>query len=462
MLINWKPDKSIKVSLHIQIIEYFKKKIKDGHWISNEKFPSQRSLADTLAVNRSTISLAMDELKSMGFVITNGKGGTFVSPKNWQSYSSSNMLNNLLSSGLFKRRNELFEKIENKREVIKVDFGKGELDKSLYPNLKMKGKMLNAINEINYLPYSKKNGNKELIEKIKDKMISLKINMDDNEILIVSGATQGLFITVLGLLSKENLIKTSIPCYIKSLEIFQAAGLNIKDINNKQKGIFDVYYMIPSFHNPTSLTMTLSERKQFMHKFGLNNPIIEDDVFRELWFEEEPPIPLKSYFGGENVIYISSFAKSLAPGLGIGWICASKEIINKLKEIKSQIDSGTSLINQGIVLEWLKSPDYNKNIEHIRFILKKRRDLIEKILTRDFSEDFYWEKPKGGYYYWLKSKKYKAIDIFESSLKNGLVVHPGELYGEDDSFHIRISFANCSYDKIQQGLIILKQSIDNI
>lgn len=465
MIINWKPDKSMKVPLHIQIIDYTKKMIMTGNWVCGERLPSQRKLADLFEVNRSTISTAMDELKFQGFIRTNGKGGTFIATKAWSTFekSSNNMLNNLLSSGLLKRKSKLYKQIEESYASIKVDFGKGELDKSLYPETKMKQMMYKAIDEINQLPYENKNGDKELIEKIKRKMIAMGVDMQENDVLIVSGATQGLFIVVLGMLSQENIIKTNIPCYIKSLEIFKAAGLDINDIMDNKNGRYKVFYMIPTFHNPTGKLMNSNERETFMNKYGRHNPIIEDDVFRDLWYDEEPPNPLKSYSGGESVIYINSFSKTLAPGLRVGWICASKDIINKLREIKYQMDSGTSLINQKIVLKWLDSCDYNENLELVRMTLKKRRDLMEQILVKDFKNIFLWKKPSGGYYYWLKSKdKIKALSIFEKSLEYGLVVHPGELYGEEDSCCIRVSFAFCKEDKIKEGFVILKNIMNEL
>ncbi|MCT4584645.1 MAG: PLP-dependent aminotransferase family protein [Peptostreptococcaceae bacterium] len=458
MIINWKPNKDINKALYIQIVEYFEKMISTGYFVCGEKLPSQRKLAEILNVNRSTIIIAMDELKSKGFIKTNGKGGTVVSSNNWLNLNKNNILKNLLSSGLLKRKNKIYESIEKYKTLIKVDFGKGELDQSLYPDIKMQDKMLEAIKEIGYLPYGNNNGDEKLIKKIENKMISMGIDMDDNEILIVSGATQGLFITVLGMLSNQNIIKTNIPCYIKSLEIFKSAGLNIQDINRENKGLYNVFYMIPTFHNPTGSVMNSYDREKFMNFYGKNNPIIEDDVFRELWYDFEPPKPLKAYSYGQNVIYINSFSKILAPGLRIGWICASKEIIGKLREIKYQMDSGTSIINQKIVLKWLNTIDYDKNLLSIRKSLKNRRGLIEKILNDEFKNLFLWNKPNGGYYYWLKStKKIKALKVFEKALEKGLVIHPGDLYGEIDSTNIRISFAGSNKSQIKLGFKILKE-----
>lgn len=465
MIINWKPNRSISISLHIQIVEYFKKKIKEGHWVCGEKFPSQRKLAELLEVNRSTIVVVMDELKAQGLITTNGKGGTVISIINWPNMTENknNMLNHLMSSGILKRKNEIYNKIEEKKNVLKVNFGIGELDQSLYPVETMKSMMYSAISEIDQLPYGNQYGYEDLIDRIKEKMRSLDIDMDENEILIVSGATQGLFLIVLGLLSKDVLIKTDIPCYIKSLEIFKAAGLMIEDILRNKESIFNVFYMIPTFHNPTGKLMSKNDREVFMNQYGRRNPVIEDDVFRDLWYDEEPPLPLKAMIGGENVIYINSFSKALAPGLRIGWVCASKNIIDKLREIKNQMDSGTSIINQKIVLKWLNSSEYTKHTQYVRNRLRKRRDLIEEILSKDFRDFFSWTKPSGGYYYWLKSKKQiKALSIFEKSLEYGLVVLPGELYGEEDSFNIRISFAGCEEEKIKEGFKILREVISDL
>lgn len=85
------------------------------------------------------------------------------------------------------------------------------------------------------------------------------------------------------------------------------------------------------------------------------------------------------------------------------------------------------------------------------------------MLEQDFKDVFSWNVPSDGYYYWIKSKeKIKALRIFEKSLEYGLVVHPGELYGEEESYHIRISFANCNEIKIKEGFRILKKVMKNL
>ncbi|GAA0741064.1 PLP-dependent aminotransferase family protein [Clostridium oceanicum] len=463
MIINWKPDKSIETPLYIQIVDYFINMIKKGYFVAKERFPSQRNLAEIFSVNRSTVVLAMDELKAQGFVITNGKGGTYVSKHCWIKNRENITLNSFLSLGILKRKNKIYKKIEENYSKVKVDFSKGELDESLYPNNTMKKIIAEVSFEISDLSYGNKNGDKGLIKKIKEEMIDLGIDMEQNDILIVSGATQGLFLVALGMISQGNIIKTRMPSYMKSLEIFNAAGLKIEDFSYDKKTLYNAFYMIPTFHNPTTNLMSSLDREFFMNKYGRHNLIIEDDVFRDLWYDSEPPNPLKSYVGGENVIYVNSFSKTLATGLRVGWICASSDIIKKLSEIKSQIDSSTALINQKIVLKWLESSEYVKNINNIRKELKKRRDLIDDILSRDFKDIFLWSIPKGGYYYWIKSKdNIKALDIFERALEYGLLVNPGDLYGEKESSSIRISFASCEEEKIKGGFKILKKVMNSL
>lgn len=463
MIINWKPNKLIKIPLHIQILNYFKKMITTGQWINGENLPSQEELAEIFDVNRSTISTVIEELKFKGYIAENEKAGTFISANNLKNllYSNKHMIDNMLKTGILKRNNEIYREIENLDSDKMINLGQGTLDKTLYPQKKMKNLLTEVMNEMDELPYGNKDGEPELIFQIEKIMKNLSVDMDKNKILIVSGATQGLFIVVFGLLSKGNIIKTKLPSYVKSLEMFNAAGLKIdklsKKINNPS-----VIYTIPTFHNPTGKVMNSTDREIFINKYASQNPIIEDDVFRDLWYEEEPPKPLKSY-QGENIIYINSFSKTISPGLGVGWICADSYIIDKLSEIKHQIDSGTSIINQKLAAKWLESNEYNKNIKSLRKNLKDRRDLIESILNRDFSEVFSWKKPSGGYFYWLKSKdRIKGLKIFKQALKNGLIVYPGDMYGDNNSYKIRISFSREAEENIEKGMQILLKTMNEL
>ncbi|WP_257643454.1 aminotransferase class I/II-fold pyridoxal phosphate-dependent enzyme [Staphylococcus haemolyticus] len=126
--------------------------------------------------------------------------------------------------------------------------------------------------------------------------------------------------------------------------------------------------------------------------------LIEDDIYRDIWFDEKPARSIKSLDTNNNVIHISSFSKSIAPDIRIGWDIASEKVIEQLADIRMQIDYGSSILSQMVVYELLKSGDYDRHVTKLRNVLKEKRDYMLNILNANFSEIAQWEIPEGGFF----------------------------------------------------------------
>lgn len=220
-------------------------------------------------------------------------------------------------------------------------------------------------------------------------------------------------------------------------------------------------YTIPNYHNPTGLLMSKRRRKELLRICQQESiPIIEDDVYGDLWLDSPPPSPLKANDTQGNVLYIGSVSKTLSPGLRIGWVVGPEPVIERLADIKMQTDYGSSSLSQYAVDKWISSGMYEDFLREIRVDLRFRRDFTIQILEKYFSDIATWMEPKGGFYIWLRIKSgVPSGKLFDLALREGILLNPGSVYEKHDSQHLRISYSYASIEQLETGLITLSQLI---
>ncbi|MBU5437827.1 PLP-dependent aminotransferase family protein [Tissierella sp. MSJ-40] len=478
--IEWKPDKKSPMPLYRQISLYIKNKIENGEWPVGSKIPSQRMLANTFNVNRSTITTALDELAAEGLILGKSGRGTVVMNNTW-SLLSSNLPPDWISyvnAGAHKP-NQLFIQEINRSEFDPsiIRLGTGELSPELLPNEMMKEIFKKSAEKMKPLSYEEPKGLLFLRKEISRRLEKYGISVSPSSILIVSGALQALQLISVGLLRKGSTILLEEPSYLYSLHVFQSAdmrlsGLPIDDegiqINNiaynKQQKNGALLYTIPSFHNPTGIVMSIQRRKQLLEICEKERlPIIEDDVYRDLWIDEQSPYPLKSMDKNGIVLYLGSMSKSLSPGLRIGWVVGPQPVIERLADIKMQTDYGSSSLSQWIAAEWFASGLYDEHLQYIRQQLKVRRKVTLSALNKYFSDIATWNIPKGGFYIWLKlNDKVYMHELFSKSLERGILINPGSIYEPQSSCSLRISYSYASLEDIEKGLYTISQVVREI
>jgi GntR family transcriptional regulator of abcA and norABC len=223
-------------------------------------------------------------------------------------------------------------------------------------------------------------------------------------------------------------------------------------------------YTIPTFHNPTGTLMSERRRIDLLKVCQKESiPIIEDDVYGDLWFESPPPKPMKAKDTQGNVLYIGSVSKTLSPGLRIGWIVGPEPVIERLADIKMQTDYGSSSLSQYAVDKWLRSGLYEDFLEEIKVELRFRRDFTIHILKKYFTEIATWSVPKGGFYIWLRlNTDTSTKKLFDLALREHILLNPGIVYDKTDYKHLRLSYSYASLDQLEEGLIRLSQLIKSL
>lgn len=477
---QWKPDRSSHIALHMQIKAYVFSKIVHGEWPVGTKIPPQRKLAELWGVNRSTVVMAMDELRADGFIEGSGGAGTTVVNHTWSAVASAPPPDwaSYVKAGA-QRPNlptiQLINEAEFRPDIIRL--GTGELAADLLP-VQLMSEVLQAVSSRPMpLGYEEPKGNYRLREQIARHAESVGIKASPSSILIVSGALQALQLISVGLLHRGSTVLLEKPSYLYSVPVFKSAGMKLAGIPMDKEGI-DVsllpkykrqysgalLYSIPCFHNPTGIVMSDRRRRQLMticNSEGL--PVIEDDVYRDLWLDEPPPRPLKAMDGSGIVLYLGSMSKTVSPGLRIGWVIGPEPVIQRLADIKMQTDYGSSSLSQWVAAEWLSSGLYAEHIRHVRQQLALRRDIAVAGLERHFGGVATWSVPSGGFYIWLRLTRALPMGkLFELALKENILLNPGFLYDKEDSVHLRLSYAFASIADLRTAIAKLASIVRNL
>jgi len=467
--IEWKPDKSDMTPLYIQIKNYIKQKIESGEWTVGTRIPSQRSLAEAFEVNRSTVVLAFDELIAEGLLEGNAGQGTRVKNNTWSLLSAASPpdWNSYVKKGLYQPNLPTVQDI-HKMEPLPhmIRLGTGEPSPELFPKEKMAEVLSRLPARIHALGYEEEKGLLALREQISLRLKTLGIHVSPASILIVSGALQALQLISLGLLRRGSTVFLEKPSYLRSLNVFPSTGirlfglpmdgdgLQISAIRQQRKQNASLLYTIPTFHNPTGALMPQARRQELLRICEEEQlPLIEDDVYRELWLDAPPPPPLKAMDKHGTVLYLGSVSKALSPGLRIGWIVGPEPVIDRLADIKMQTDYGSSSLSQWAVAEWLASGLYDAHLDEMRASLRLRRDLALQLLEQEFAGLAQWRKPAGGFYIWLQLPAAISLrELFAAALKEQILLNPGNLYDPEATRHLRLSYAYASLTDLELGM----------
>lgn len=467
---QWQPSRDSDIPLHRQIEQYMKDKILHGEWAVGTKIPSQRTLADMFQVNRSTVTAAIDELTSQGLLEGRRGGGTKVVNSTWSVLAAEppHDWSDYVRSGIHHPNSSIIQDInQNEPRADIIRLGTGELSPDLLPADTMR-RMFQQINpHALSLGYEQPKGNRQLREAVAEHLKGKQIHVSPSAILIVSGALQALQLISIGLLKRGSVILTEKPSYLQSLHVFQSAGMRLRSLPMDEAGIKaglvssyrkqyggQLLYTIPSFHNPTGIVMSEQRRKEIISLSKKEQlPIIEDDAYGDIWFEEKPPQPLKAMDHEGNILYLGTFSKTVSPGLRIGWLVGPEPVIERLADIKMQTDYGSSGLSQWAAAEWLSQGYYEEHLTRIRRVLKQRRDAALHFLKQYAGDIATWRIPAGGFYIWVTFHKTLPISrFFHELLKQQVLVNPGSIYDGEDRNSIRLSYSYASIADLETGI----------
>jgi DNA-binding transcriptional MocR family regulator len=192
------------------------------------------------------------------------------------------------------------------------------------------------------------------------------------------------------------------------------------------------YGFVTSFQNPTGVTMSDTTKEALVTLLAAHDvPLIEDDVYAELYFGASPVRPAKAFDRKGLVLHCSSFSKSLAPGYRVGWVAAGR-VTQQIARAKSMTNISTSVPAQLAIADCLQTRCYDRHLHQLRQKLAGQQDNMLEAIERFFPPRTWVARPKGGYFLWLELPvQVDSVRLFELSLKQGISVVLGPIFLND-------------------------------
>jgi 2-aminoadipate transaminase len=227
-------------------------------------------------------------------------------------------------------------------------------------------------------------------------------------------------------------------------------------------------YTVPTFQNPTGVTLTLERRHGLLDLAERYNlVIVEDDPYGELRYSGEPVSPLAAldiqrHGSPRHVVYFSTFSKLLAPALRVGWVVGPEVLLRRMVQVKQGLDLHTGSLAQAIAHESCRDGLLERHVPKIRAIYQERRDVMLSALAREMPDGVHWTKPEGGMFLWLTLPDGIVItDLLQRAIDRQVAFVPGEAFfanggGENT---IRLNFSHPAPERIAEGVARLASAI---
>jgi 2-aminoadipate transaminase len=306
-------------------------------------------------------------------------------------------------------------------------------------------------------------------------------------VMITSGSQQALDLIGKLFINRGDRVLVEAPTYLGALQAFNAYGADYISVPVDDDGLRTdllekplrsgpkFMYVLPNFQNPAGTTLSEGRRHELVlmaDRYGI--PIVEDDPYGQLRYEGEhiPPLVVldrenlrrdDGYSIG-NVIYLSTFSKTLAPGLRLGWIVAPPEIITKLVQLKQGTDLHTSTFNQYVAYEVARDGFLDQHVKFIRQLYRERRDVMLEALQESFPPEVTWTHPHGGLFLWVTLPQDLDIqEVLQSAIRENVAFVPGDAFyahpETESSQHMRLNFSSATPEQIREGIMRLSLAV---
>ena len=305
-----------------------------------------------------------------------------------------------------------------------------------------------------------------------------------DECLVTTGGISALDLICKVLLDPGDIVIVGEPAYLAALHVIRSyqgrfAGVPLDDNGMQVDALKSVLedlqrqslhpkfiYLVPSFQNPSGVTLSEKRRKRIVEiAVEYKVPIIEDEAYRDLRFEGQAP-PLLASLDPKNVIHINTFSKILNPGVRIGWVTAQQELIETLALAKQGQDQCSTTIGQYVALAFASGGLMERQKSRAVEIYRRKRDIMLTALEKYFPRSAHWTKPQGGFYTWVTlPKEIDTEALLPRSIEDASVAYgagPAFYHDRSGKEHMRLCYSYVPDSEIEEGIRRLGQLIREI
>ena len=327
------------------------------------------------------------------------------------------------------------------------------------------------------LQYSTSEGYQPLREYIARRYDKNGLNVDSENILITNGSQQCIDLVGKVFLNQDDKVLLERPTYLAAIQALGLYQPEFREVPLLEDGVeisflekiltgerIKMFYAVTNFQNPTGITYSQRKREEVAEILQKQDTLlVEDNPYGEIRFAGKNLAPINSYL--TDGVLFGSFSKIVAPGMRMGWIVASDDIMDNLVIAKQASDLHSNYFTQRVVYQFLQDNDVDKHVQKIRRMYRKQRDLMIRMIQEHFPAEVHYTEPEGGMFLWVTLPPgLSSMDLFDLALKEDVAFVPGETFYVNDAEKntLRLNFSNSDREKIEIGIKRLGKSIEKL
>jgi len=296
-------------------------------------------------------------------------------------------------------------------------------------------------------------------------------------VVVTHGSQQGLDLAAKLFLDPGDEVLVETPAYVGALQAFRFFGAKVTFLPCDEEGLDPealrvalrrgpkLVYLTPTFQNPSGLCYSARRRREVAEVMrGSDVVLLEDDPYRELWYDGPPPPPIATDVDPARRIYMGSFSKTVAPGLRVGFLLGPPALMRQFVLAKQATDLHTNSLGQHLLLRLLGEPAFEEHVATLRRVYRARRDALDRALAARLAERLSWRRPGGGMFLWARlTGGGDAAELLTRALKEGLAFVPGAEFHEEGAGRdtLRLNFSFSSEERLAEGAARLARAVES-
>lgn len=464
--------------LYMQVAVGIEKMIDEDVLKIGDKLPSVRVLSEEYGISMGTAFQAYYHLEGKGLIESRPKSGYYVRFNNRRYPAMPGQLQPAPIShdvSVKEMINSIYTDISS-HDVI--NFALAVPDISLLPAAKLNKSVVYALrnSKDHCINYEHTQGNLELRKQIAKLAFNWGGKVEPEQVIVTSGCLEAITMCLRAVTKPGDTVAVECPTYFGIYQAAESLGLKVVEISScavdgldlgcLQKAIskntIKACVVVPNFNNPLGSCMPDENKKKLVELITKHNiPLIEDDIYGELYFGKSRPRTCKFYDKKGMVMHCSSLSKSLAPGYRIGWTIPGK-FLEQVKQIKRIHNISSPTLTQAAIAHFLKIGRYEYHLKNLRKALHTQSLRYVQAIIEYFPPDTKISRPHGGFVLWLElNKKINSFKLRTEAMKHNISVVPGRIFSGSSCYanFIRISFGKPWSDDVDYGLMTLGKLI---
>jgi len=460
----------IKMKLYEKVANDLRENIEAGLFVVGDKLPSIRQLVTQYSVSISTVQQAYHHLEMENLIEARPKSGYFVTVPTIISArpETSRPAQRPLEVSQWE---EVLEVLLMKEGIdsVQLQHAMPNMEESsINPLLKKMTELMRHKVSLS-LPYGDIKGAKVLREQIAKLTINSGCALHPDDLVITSGCQEALSVCLRAVTKPGDIVAVESPSFYGSMQAIKTANLKAMEIpTNADNGLsiealelaleqwpIKAILVTPTCNNPMGYSMPEEAKKrlyQLAQSYDIS--IIEDDIYGDISYQSPRPKTIKSFDEDGRVLLCSSFSKTVAPGIRVGWIAPGR-YRDKVTHIKYVSSSMCPTLPQLAIADFIKSGGYDRHTRRLRLLYKQGRDHLIKCIKRYFPEDTRISFPQGGYILWVElNKRYDAVKLATRCKEGKVSIAPGPLFSATGKYRscMRLNFSEQTEVEREQGI----------